>query len=369
MPDAEVQGRHHGPMRIRREAKILKDKALASLKRGLSAFNSFSDEGRSCAVLRDMQHAFEMLLKAGLTQRRVSVFDKRLGRSFSFSKCVNVATQRFSLTPAEAGTLRAIDALRDDEEHWHSTLSEGLLYAHVRAGVTLFDDLLRRCFNERLLDHLPHRVLPISAEPPKAIQLLIDEEYTQIADLLQPRRRRRPEARARIRSLLALEAHAVDDVIISQQDVNRVERAIKQGTARAAVFPRLDDLESEVTGQGINVTVRFGKKNGDALPVRLISADDPTEAAAVREVDLQAKYHMTPKDLASRVGLTGPRAVALRRHLGIDDDRNCIHHFKFGSQIHPQYSDNAARKMLEALDKVDMDEVWEKHRPRRVSTT
>lgn len=359
MPDRPGGSRDHGGVRIRREAKILKEKALASLKRSVVAFNGFDDEGRHCAVLRDLQHSFEMLLKAALTQEQVPVFDKRLGRSVGFEKCLNLGSAHLAITEDEAGTLRAIDALRDDEQHWHATISEGLLYAHTRAGVTLFDDLLDRCFGEKLVEHLPHRVLPISAEPPRDIQLLIDEEYTQIADLLQPKRRRRPEARGRIRSLLALEAHAAE-VIVSKQDVDRVERAIKAGKSRAEVFPRLDDLATDVAGDGISVDVRFVKKGG--LPVRYVAADDPTAAAAVREVDLQRKYHASPAELASRLGLSGPRCVALRRHLGIDDDENCVHTFKFGSQVHRRYSDNALRQMKAALDHVDMDEIWREQR-------
>jgi hypothetical protein len=64
------------------------------------------------------------------------------------------------------------------------------------------------------------------------------------------------------------------------------------------------------------------------------------------------------------VGLTGPRALALRRALGIDDDEDCFHEFVFGSQRHRRYSDNALRRMQEALPKLDMDEIWVKHRPR-----
>lgn len=317
--------RDHVVMRIRREAKILKAKSIASLKRGLSAFNGFDDEGRHCGVLRDLQHAFEMLLKAALTQKRVTVFDSRLGRAYGFEKCVNLATQHLSLTENEAGTLRAIDALRDDEEHWFATISEGLLYAHARAGVTLFDDLLQRSFGEPLVVHLPHRVLPISSEAPREIQLLIDDEYNQITGLLQPKRRRRPEARARIRSLLALEAHAAEGVVVSKQDVDRVERAIRRGEQRGAVFPRLDELESEVEGEGINVAVRFVKKGG--TPVRFVAADDPAAAAAVREVDLQNKYHWSSMKLADKLGITHPKSVALRRHLSIDDDEDCVHTF------------------------------------------
>lgn len=314
-------------------------------------------------MLLHLQHAFEMLLKATLVQRRVRVFDPRLGQSIGFDKCVNLGSEHLRLTEEEAGTLRAIDALRDDEQHWHNLLSEGLLYAHARAAVTLFDDLLQREFEERLADHLPLRVLPISVEPPRDIQLLIDEEYSQIAYLLRPGRRRRPEAQARIRSLLALEAHVVEEVRVSQKDVTRVQRAIRQEKHRESVFPRLSLLDTDIAGEGVQLTVRFSKREG--APVRLVGPDEEAEAAAIREVDLQRKYHWSAWELARRLGLTPPRATALRRYLGIDEDPSCRHEFIFGSQKHVRFSDNAFTRMRDALETVDMDEVWREHGPGR----
>jgi hypothetical protein len=298
-------------MKLRREAGILKRKAIASLRCAMNAFNSFEDDGRVTDVLLHLQHAFEMLLKAALVQRRVPAFDRKLGQAIGFEKCVNLCSEHVKLTGEEAGTLRAIDALRDDQQHWYNYVSEGLLYTHARAAVTLFDDLLQREFEERLVDHLPHRVLPISSEPPRDIQLLIDEEYRQIGELLQPGRRRRPEAQARIRSLLAIEAHVAEGVQVSRKDVARVQRAILAGKPRGQVFPRLGVLGTEVAGDGVQVTVRFSKTKG--APVRLVAADEDVEAAAVREVDLQRKYHWSPSELATKLKVTGPRALALRR--------------------------------------------------------
>jgi hypothetical protein len=60
-----------------------------------------------------------------------------------------------------------------------------------------------------------------------------------------------------------------------------------------------------------------------------------------------------------------PRALALRRHLGIDHDEDDAHIFVFDSQRITRFSDNALRKMREALEQVDMREVWREHRPRR----
>lgn len=349
-------------MYLRREARLLKEKALASLRRAIAAFNEFDDVGRTSAVLLHLQHASEMLLKAALVQRNVTVFDKRDGRSVGHEKCVNLGREHLGLSESEAGLLRAIDALRDDEQHWLTECSEGLLYLHARAAVTLFDGLLQRVFDDRLAHHWPLRVLPISAEPPRDVQTLIDAEYQQVKQLLAPGKRKRPDARAKIRALLAMEAHIAEGAVVSKRDVDRVERAIRKQGEREQVFPRLSELETKVDGEGISVTVRFSKTAG--TPVRLVHADEDVQAGAIREVDLQRKYHWTKPKLAEKFNLTLPRCLALRRYLGIEEDDSCRHDFVFGSVTHRLYSDNAYQRMKEALDAgLDMDQVWREYRP------
>lgn len=349
-------------MKLKQEARVLHNKAVASLVTAMTAFNSPVDTGRTTHVLLHLQHAFEMLLKAALVQHRARVFDPALGRAIGFESCVRQAETRpeFKVSSADAGLLRAVDAMRDDEQHWFNEINEQLLYLHVRAGVTLFDKILTTIFDERLADHLPARVLPISADPPKDLTVLLDEEYSQIAALLAPGRRARHEARARIRTLLAMEAHTHPDTRVSRKDVDRVERGIRAGAPRSAVFPRLEDLAANVEGTGVTITVHFTKKAG--APVHYVS-DESAPAAAIREVDLQKKFYMSSKDLAQRTGLTGPRAVALRRHLGIDQDPSACHQFVFGSQRITRYSDNALRRMQDALPHLDMAQIWQAHRP------
>jgi hypothetical protein len=67
----------------------------------------------------------------------------------------------------DAGTLRAIDAMRDDEQHWFNEVSEQILYGYARARITIFDEVLDRVFAERLATYLPNRVLPISTDKPR----------------------------------------------------------------------------------------------------------------------------------------------------------------------------------------------------------
>ncbi|MFI7618273.1 DUF3644 domain-containing protein [Nonomuraea terrae] len=350
-------------MKLKQEARVLKKKALSSLVAATEAFNSPHDIGRSTKVLLHLQHSFEMLIKAALVQANVMVFDSHLGRSWGFETCIKHALghPKIQLSDSDAGTLRAIDAMRDDEQHWFNFVSEQLLYLHARAGVTLFDDILQRMFKEELTTYLPHRVLPISVDPPRDLALVLDEEYTQIAALMSPGRRARHEACARIRTLLAMEAHVEPDTRVSTKDVARVERGIRNGNPRELVFPRLEEISTTVDGHGITITVHFTKKQG--APVRYV-ADDTVPAAAIREVDLQRKFHRSATDLAIALKLTGPRSAALRQHLGIDANESCSHEFVFGSQRHRRYSDNAFVLMRDALVSIDMEAVWQAHKPR-----
>lgn len=347
----------------RRIPLLLKDKALASVRRAVKAFNDLDDDGRQTAVMLNLQHAFEMLLKAAVADQALRVIDKRTGRSIGFEKCLALAGEHLGLSSEQIGLLRAIDALRDDEQHWLATLNEGLLYLHSRGAVTLFDEILVDAFDERLADHLPERVLPISTSPMTDMDVLVDAQYSQVRRLLLPGKRRRPEARALLRGLLALEGHVSEEARVSEHDVDRVEKAVHDGRSLDQVFPRLRDVSAKFEGEGATVRVHFTKREG--APVHFVPADDPSDSAAVREIDLQRKYHIPPFELAEKVGVSRPRATALRRHLGIDDDNDCIHVFTFGSQKHPRYSDNAYRRMKKALDDgIDMDEVWRAHGPR-----
>jgi hypothetical protein len=63
--------------------------------------------------------------------------------------------------------------------------------------------------------------------------------------------------------------------------------------------------------------------------------DGDVDAAAIRIVDLQKKYHRSAFDMADDLGLTRPRANALRIHLGVDADPNLTHTFDSARSTSP----------------------------------
>jgi hypothetical protein len=92
-----------------------------------------------------------------------------------------------------------------------------------------------------------------------------------------------------------MEALVTDEVEISEKDIDRIEKGVKAGKELGKVFPRLITVSTTISGDGVTLKVHFSKKEG--APVRYIGGDDPTEAAAVREVDLRKKFHMRASDL------------------------------------------------------------------------
>ncbi|MDR6632647.1 hypothetical protein J2X72_001431 [Phyllobacterium sp. 1468] len=349
-------------MSLQRDAKTLSLNSIASLRRAMSAFNSYDDDGRTTSVLLHLQHSAEMLLKAVLCQNRVRVFDKDTSRSLGFEKCLGICQAHHDLKESEAGIFRAVDALRDAAQHWIIVVSEDLLYMNTRAIITAYDAYLKRSLDLDVSSHIPPRVLPVSTKPPGDFDFLVDREYKLIAELLQPGKRQRDEARARVRSLLAMEAIVTEKVEVSERDIDRIEKAIKDGKEFNEVFPRLNTVGTATTGEGTTFTVHFSKKEG--APVKYIKGDDPEGHAAVREVDLRKKFHMLPSDLAKKLGLTEPKSKALRQHLNIDSDPDCHWVFEFGKSKHGCFSDNARNKMKAALDGgLDMNSVWEENRP------
>lgn len=349
---------------MRREAKILKLKSIISLKKSIESFNQVdSDEGRVTWTLMSMQHSLEMLMKCLLLEfgNPNKLFDRDRNRSQSLRKCLGLAriNTTIKLTPDEAGIIAAIDEMRDAEQHWHNYVSEGILYHHLRAAVTLIDDLMHRCLRERLADHLPARVLPISTEPLRDLQVLVDSEFSQAQKLLEPGKRTTPEGKARIRTLLALHSHADPDYDFGEKEVEQVAREIKAGKGRSEILPALTGINSVVTGEGLNLNVRISKSQG--LEVRYVS--DPQQAAGIRKVDLRDHFSISFKDLAEKVGVTTMRLSALKAHVGLDSDPESQHVWYFGKMQHVGYSQKAVKVLQEAMEKSNMANIWEAHNP------
>ena len=353
---------------MKREARLLLNKACDSLLLAIEIFNRPSDRGRTTATLILLDHAFEMLMKSAILHRGGKIRDRRAKETIGFDKCV-----RRSLTDGrikyleyeQALLLQAINGLRDAAQHHLLDLREELLYLHVQAGVTLFKDLLHKVFERELSAYLPTRVLPISTTPPSDLLTLFDTEIEQIKKLLAPGKRRKLEAMARLRPLAILDsAFRGERGHPGDPDLRKLARSIRTAQSWEDVFRGVAAVQINADGPGPSLSLRLSKKEG--VPVQLVPEGTPgATVVAVRRVNELDYYSLGAKQLAEKVGLRMPRLLAVVDYLNLRHDQACYKEFKIGSQTFKRYSPKALERVREQLPSLNLDRIWDEYRAKR----
>jgi hypothetical protein len=309
-----------------------------------------------------LQHAFEMILKAAIYEKRGTISDSRTSIAFKFDRCLGIARSDLHIVNEDqAQTLSILDGLRDCAVHNLIELTEQALYVHTQAAVTLFDQILRQAFGEHLADHMPTRVLPVSTTPPKDMLAFLDSEFTQIQELLSPGKHRRSEARGRLRHLVIMESSLSGEARQpTESEVDRIVRRVKRGDTWQAIFPSIAGVRLDTRWHGPIIAIRFTRQP-EAAPVRIVREGMPgfEEATLVREVNLLDRYSMNLRTLAQNLNLTEPKTLALIRYLNLETDSDCYREFRMGkSPVYKRYSPEALKKLREALNSVHIEDVW-----------
>ncbi len=228
--------------------------------------------------------------------------------------------------------------------------------------MTLFRDILNDLFDQELASHLPSRVLPVSTSPPTDLSTLFDSEVSEIKKLLGPGRRRRIDAKARLRPLAILDATIRGEKgQPSDSDLKRLGIDLLAGKAWADVFQGAAAVEISPDGKGPSLSLRLSKKEG--IPIQLVAEGTPgASVVGVRRVDELGYYNLGAKRLAEKVGLTMPKAVAVVDHLGLREQAECYKEFKIGKAVHKLYSPKAIDTINDALKKESAEDIWAKRK-------
>ena len=316
-----------------------------------------------------MDHAFEMLLKAAIIHKGGRIRERRGKQTIGFDACVRKGLSDGEiqfLTEEQALTLQTINALRDAAHHDLLELSEQQLYLHAQAGVTLFADLLGSVFGQALSDHLPERVLPITANPPQELSLLMESEIQQISSLLEPRKRRKVEARAQARGLAIMESSVNGErVQPSRGELDKILEKIGAGTHWTEIFPGIAALRLDVDGGGIPFSLRIVKSEA-AIPIRAVSAADEPGAAvvALKRVNELGYYNLGLYELADKTAVGRNKLLAVIKELDLQSDPEYFKEIRIGKSIHKRYSSKALDVLKKQLPQLDLEAVWRRHRPR-----
>lgn len=354
---------------MKRESKLLLDKACDSLMLSIELFNRPHNRGRVSSTLIQLDHAFEMLMKAAILNRGGSIREKRAKETIGFDACVRRSLSDGSikyLTEEQALVLQTINGLRDSAQHHLLDISEGQLYIHVQSGVTLFRDLLKTVFDQALSSYMPERVLPVSTVPPTNLEILFDSEVEEIKKLLSPGRRRRVEALARLRPLAILDGTIRGEKSQpSNTDLRRLSHDVLAGKTWDGLFQGVAAIEFSSDGNGPTLSLRLSKKEG--IPIQLVAEGTPgASVVAVKRINELDFYSLGAKQLAEHLKMSVPKAIAVMDYLGIRKDAECYKEFKIGSQLYKRYSPKALEYIGEALKKENADEIWAKRRAMQV---
>lgn len=356
---------------MKREAKLLLHKSLDSLVLAVEHFNRPWDRGRTEATLILLDRGFELLMKSSLVHREVGIRESPSTNTYGFEKCVNLCVSKASpaiLSEEDAITARLINGMRDGAQHYLIELSEQQLYVYVQAGVTLFSDKLEQVFGQKLSDHFPERVLPVSTKPPGDLESVVRAEFAEIKRLVAPGSRQGLTAKSRLRALAILEnSLAGDSTQPTSRDLDRLIRRIRKGERWKRLFPGVAKLELSSEGTGLNVSIRLTKASGEAVRLVRDGAEGSEDAAvvAVKRVNELGYYSLGLNSVAEKLSLTAPKALALIRHLHVQDNSDYFKEFRIGASSHKRYSPKALELLKKTLPTIDMDEVWRLNHPSR----
>lgn len=355
---------------------MFKDVAVESLTLSIELFNRPSPVAREHTVIMMLAHSFEMLLKAIIFQKRGTVREKGEDLSHSMSKCIDICVDSIHVvTKDERTLLLAVKQDRDCATHDLISMSEEMLWVHMRGGISIFRRLLKDEFGEDLTDLLPGRVIPVSAQPPQDLSVLVESELASITDLLKPGRRRIAEASARLRPFLSLDGSVTGrSDQPTEAEVTKAERQLRSGTNWQTVFPGLAQLSigsANPSGDAQEVVLRIGKAE-DAIAVRRAKPGE-TGALAYRGVSPFEEFGVKLSTFGAKLGVSQTQGYAIIRELKIkDDDR--AYFLKLNASGNVVYQGLSARalelgKAALADPHFDLDAATQKYNDRNKAAT
>lgn len=348
---------------MKRETKILLNKAIDSLILSIDHFNRSWDRGRADAFLILLDHSFEMLLKAAILHRGGKIREKYAKQTIGFDKCVRKAVSEDSikfLTEEEALVPQDINSIRDSAQHHYIDISEELLYFHAQSGFTVFKEIYKRVWNKNLSDILPKRVLPISTIAPKDFIVMFENEFNEIKELLLPNKRRRTEAFAKLRLLAIIDKSMSGEKLQpNESDLKKIEKNIRAGKNWETIFPAISGIQIVYEGEGPELALRITKKEG--VPIQLVPEGTPgATVVAVKRVNELDYYNLSCTQLAEKLNLTIPKTTSIIWYLKIKGNLEYHKEIVFGKTKFNRYSKKALDFIKKELEKTPTEQIWKK---------
>jgi len=354
-----------------KEAKLLKTKATNSLILGIQHFNNPFDLGRVEATLILIDHAFEMLLKSAILYKGGSIRDKRAPQTIGFDACLRIALSdgkiKF-LDEEDVIAIQTINTLRDAAQHHLLDISEQHFYIQAQLALSMFRKIHKNVFSEELYNVLPKRVIPLSTLPPVDINLLYENEVSEIKTLLKPGKRKSTEAIAKLRSLAITEsAIQGSKVQPTNGQLKKLAATIKENKEWIDIFPGVASIKLTAKGYGQSIDLRFTQKEG--IPIHVVPEGTPgATVVGVKKINTLDFYNLSSKKLVEKFNLTEPKVRAIIKLHNIQKDVECYKEFTMGKVIFKRYSQKAIDKINEIMKQKDfsIEKTWNEARKKKL---
>lgn len=148
--------------------------SICALTAAIEIYNKPKMEYRDECTVILLVNAWELLLKAVLSKKRVRIFyRKRRGeaaRTYSLSDSLNKATPYFPASVNFNATAKNIELLvdyRDNAVHFYNQSGFGVIvYALAQTAITNFRDLTKEIFEHDVADEITLSLLPLALSTP-----------------------------------------------------------------------------------------------------------------------------------------------------------------------------------------------------------
>jgi hypothetical protein len=358
---------------MKKEVKHLYNKAICSLILSVELFNRPYDIGRVPGVLIFLDHSFEMLLKASILHKGGKIKENRAKETIGFSACIRKSfsdnTLKF-LNEEDVLTLQTINGFRDAAQHYTLEISEQLFYIQAQAGLTLFRDITNRVFELDLKIELPNRVLPLSTTPPLDMAALFNYEIDEIRRLLVPKNRRKLEAHEKLRALAIME-NSIQGIETqpSDSELKKIAAKVNNGLSWDQIFPGTATINLTSNGYGISLDLRI-TKTAEGIPFTPVPEGTPGAAVvAIKRVNELDYYNLTLTDLSKKTKIGPNKLLAAIKELKIQEQVDAFKAIKLSTQIHKRYSPQALDILKKELPGMNLEDVWNRNRPRKGNKT
>ncbi len=154
--------------------RALLGNAVSALSASLEIYNKPRIEYRDECTVILLVNAWELLLKALLSKKRVRIFYKKRAhepyRTYSLSDALNVATPYFPVSVDFSATAKNLELLvdyRDNAIHFYNEPGFGVvIYSLAQAAITNFRDLAKLVFGKDICDEINLALLPLALSAP-----------------------------------------------------------------------------------------------------------------------------------------------------------------------------------------------------------